>query len=137
MNKWILIPISLFLLGVFFLGYGLFIGEVTIGLAVFIPFIISNGLFGFLGISCLFLSMLFLFFILPLSASNHKSQYHQTGFDNETFDSNTKKSKIGGVVFLGPIPIVFGSDKKVTKSMIVVSIIILIIILVSLMLHFY
>lgn len=137
MNKWILIPISLFLLGVFFLGYGLFIGEVTIGLVVFIPFILSNGLFGFLGISCLFLSMLSIFFILPLSVSNHKPQYHQSGFENETFDSVSKKSKIGGVVFLGPIPIVFGSDKKVTKSMILVSIIILIIILVSLMLHFY
>jgi uncharacterized protein (TIGR00304 family) len=135
MNKWfLLLPISLFLLGVFFLGYGLFIEEVTIGLAVFIPFIISNGVFGFLGIICLFLSMISLFFILTqLSSIPYSNQSQQ----RDKGEHSSKKSKIGGVIFLGPIPIVFGSDKKITQSMILVSIIISIIILVSLMLHFY
>ena len=137
MNKWFLIPMSLFLLGLFFLGYGIIIGEVTIGLAVFIPFIMSNGLFGFLGIICLILSMLSLFFIIPMISQNQIYQTFQTNHTIERAESSSKKSKIGGVIFLGPIPIVFGSNKKITRSMILVSIIILIITLVSLMLHFY
>ncbi|MBS3749259.1 MAG: DUF131 domain-containing protein [Candidatus Thermoplasmatota archaeon] len=78
--------------------------------------------------------MISLFFILAHRSSIPYSNQSQRGYEGE---HSSKKSKIGGVIFLGPIPIVFGSDKKITRSMILVSIIILIIILVSLMLHFY
>lgn len=126
-----ILPLSLFVFGSIFLGYGLYIGEITVGLIVFIPFITSNGFYGFLGISCFFLSMLSLFFILPKIQQNI---FHEPQFDDQT---STHTSKMRGVIFIGPIPIVFGSNKKITKTMILVSIIILIIILVSLMLHFY
>ncbi len=35
-----------------------------------------------------------------------------------------RKSEYGGVIFIGPIPIIFGSSKKVSKWMIVVALII-------------
>jgi uncharacterized membrane protein len=37
----------------------------------------------------------------------------------------------GGVVFLGPIPVVFGSDQKVTKWMLVVGVLLFVALLVS------
>ncbi|MBS3777925.1 MAG: DUF131 domain-containing protein [Candidatus Thermoplasmatota archaeon] len=140
MNKHLFIPLILFILGLVFLGYGIFIGEISFGLAVFIPFIISSGVFGFAGIGCLFLSILSLFFILPRLTWNQYQQDSSLEYEDKSFSeptSSEKKTKIGGVIFLGPIPIVFGSNKKITKAMILVSIIILIIMLVFVMLHFY
>lgn len=140
MNKLWFIPLSLFVLGFVFLGIGIFIGEVTVGLAVFIPFVMSNGVFGFAGIGFLFLSMLSLFFILP--RLTWTQYHHELRHDDEPYSffettSSEKKTKMGGVIFLGPIPIVFGSNKKITKWMILVSIIILFIMLGYIMLRFY
>ena len=130
MNKLLFIPLILFFFGVILLGYGIMIGEVTVGLAVFIPFIISRGFFGFLGITFLFLSMLSLFFIFPKLSWDQYQQNIPSEYEHEGFKSSSeRKINGGGVIFLGPIPIVFGSNKKIARYMILTSIIILIIML--------
>ena len=130
MKKWLFLPIIFFIFGLVFLAYGILIGEVKVGIAVFIPFVMSNGPFGFLGIICLFFSMLSLFLIFP---KLYLGSYHQTE-DNyelrESHFSSKETLRTGGVIFLGPIPIVFGSNKRITRYMILASIIILILILI-------
>jgi uncharacterized protein (TIGR00304 family) len=129
MNKWLFLPISFFVLGLIFLVYGLLIDEVSVGIAVFIPFVMSDGLFGFFGIMCMFFSMISLFLILPKLSLGF---YTGSEADYEIKDlksSSERKARIGGVIFLGPIPFIFGSNKKITKYMILASIIILILIL--------
>lgn len=107
-------------------------GEITVGLIIFIPFIISSSLFGFLGITCIVFSMLSIFFILQQQVWNQFYKPDQNRFDNKMnkyfFQKN---SKIKGVIFLGPIPIVFGSDKKISYSIIIVSIILIFILVFS------
>lgn len=130
MNKWLFLPIIFFIFGLFFLVYGSLIGEVRVGIVVFIPFIMSNGLFGFLGIICLFFSMLSLFLIFP---KLYLGSYHQVEDNYElrkSHFSSKEKFRTGGVIFLGPIPIIFGSNKRITRYMIIASIIILIVILI-------
>ncbi|BBG25373.1 TIGR00304 family membrane protein [Sulfuracidifex tepidarius] len=39
-------------------------------------------------------------------------------------EEQERKSEFGGVIFIGPIPIVFGSSKRISKWMIVAAIII-------------
>lgn len=130
MNKWLFLPIIFFIFGLFFLVYGSLIGEVRVGIVVFIPFFMSNGPFGFLGIMCLFFSLLSFFLIFP---KLYLGSYHQAEDNYELKDSHfssTEKLRTGGVIFLGPIPIIFGSNKRITRYMIIASIIILIVILI-------
>lgn len=132
MNKGLFLPISLFVIGIIFLGYGILIDEVQVGLIVFIPFVISSGVFGFLGISCIFLSMISLFFVLSkLSWDQSQRETQSRDYETEMMrPSSEKKVQTGGVIFIGPIPIIFGSNKKITRYMIIVSIIIFILIII-------
>lgn len=126
MNKRILLSLIFFIIGLFFIGYGFLIDEVSIGLVVFFPFIIANSMVGFVGILFIIFSMLLLFFF-PLFFVN--SRYHIQKDEGNIFPKEydpQKKVQSGGVIFIGPIPIVFGSNKKMTKYIIVISIIILI-----------
>ncbi|MEM1626498.1 MAG: DUF131 domain-containing protein [Sulfolobaceae archaeon] len=37
------------------------------------------------------------------------------------------ETKAGGIIFIGPIPIIFGSDKEIAKWMLIIALVILII----------
>ncbi len=52
--------------------------------------------------------------------------------EGEKSNSNNQENKTqaGGVIFIGPIPIVFGSSKEITKWMLIVALIIAIILIV-------
>lgn len=39
-------------------------------------------------------------------------------------NNNRQRTEVGGVIFIGPIPIIFGSSKNIAKWMIIVAIII-------------
>ena len=47
------------------------------------------------------------------------------------------RTRGGGVIFIGPIPIVFGSDKGIAKWMIVVGVIIAVIMLLMFVLQIF
>ncbi|MDT7861728.1 MAG: TIGR00304 family protein [Saccharolobus sp.] len=61
----------------------------------------------FLGIIVLVIGM----FYEALKSSNNKN-------------NNRQRTEVGGVIFIGPIPIIFGSSKNIAKWMIIVAIII-------------
>jgi len=44
------------------------------------------------------------------------------------------ETKAGGIIFIGPIPIVFGSDKEITKWMLIIALIISILLIIVLVL---
>ncbi|QIW25023.1 DUF131 domain-containing protein [Sulfolobus sp. S-194] len=50
--------------------------------------------------------------------------------EEEENKQGEQRSEYGGVIFIGPIPIVFGSNKKIAKTMLILGIIIFIILLV-------
>ncbi|MCY0860414.1 MAG: DUF131 domain-containing protein [Sulfolobaceae archaeon] len=52
--------------------------------------------------------------------------------EGEKNSSNTQENKTqaGGIIFIGPIPIVFGSSKEITKWMLIIALIIAIILIV-------
>lgn len=43
---------------------------------------------------------------------------------------NDQKAQVGGVIFIGPIPIVFGSSKGIAKWMIIVAVILFVLIVI-------
>ena len=45
-------------------------------------------------------------------------------------EGKEQKTEYGGVIFIGPIPIVFGSNKKIAKTMLIIGIVIFAILMV-------
>jgi uncharacterized protein (TIGR00304 family) len=116
MNKYNIFSLIFFIIAIFFFALGVFSGDVQTGFFVVFPFIAGSGLYAFLGMISLFVSILLFLFRFGLKYPEDKKL------------SREKTSvKGGGVVLIGPIPIVFGSNWKIAFVLMIVSIILIII----------
>ncbi|MBN2603110.1 MAG: DUF131 domain-containing protein [Candidatus Thermoplasmatota archaeon] len=120
MKKLGIIPLFLLIFGIAFLVIGYLSGELEAGLIIIFPILIGSGPFTFLGFVFIFLSVVSIF-LLQYSYLN-KSEENYFGIN----DSNNKAKqsiKGGGVVFIGPIPIVFGSSRKIAIILLIIAMI--------------
>ena len=101
----------LMITGLVLIALALVTGEAKVALVLFIPVIYGGGILLLLGILLLFLGI-FARFFLPM-----------------THEETTLEKNYGGVVFIGPIPMVFGSDAKITRTMMYIGLVIAIILL--------
>lgn len=130
MRKQFILSLFFFIFSIILLAYGYLLGEVSIGLIIIFPLITSNGLFGLLGIIFLIISFFTFFFQIPhmiIHSDDIKNNTQMSSF--KTNNRVEKKIQSGGVIFIGPIPIIFGTNKKITRFMIISSMIILILII--------
>ena len=128
MNRYHFLSLICFIGAVVFLFFGFLNGDVKVGVFIVFPFITGSGVYSFFGTILLFL--MFLFFILGFIASfnTFDSKY----FDNEEITSSItpeKKTsfKGGGVVLIGPVPIVFGSNWRIALILMILTIVIIIV----------
>lgn len=127
-----MIPYCLFIVGFSFIAYGIITGEVTVGFIVFVPFMSSTGIFGFLGFSFLFLGMISLFLLLSMYYS-HQEYQNNVFLDTKVKSGiikSRKKIKSAGIVFIGPIPIIFGFKLRNVGFMILLCIIVLVLLFI-------
>ncbi len=128
--------LSLIIAGfIIFIIFG-FIGIARVGIFLVFPFIVSNNALSVIPALIIFTG----FIILFVSPSYDIKKYNNYGYknsdeyDNAFHDNNIennkykeKKSGFGGIVMIGPVPIIFGDNKKLVYiSMIMALIIILI-----------
>jgi uncharacterized membrane protein len=122
------------LLGLLLLAAGLALiaasvatGQGQVFLLLFIPIYAGTGVLGFLGILVVFLG----FFLMtlgsawrgvPVPVATVPEVAPPAGIDAPAAPPSPP-AKYGGVVMLGPIPIVFGSDAKIAKWMMVLGLI--------------
>jgi len=104
------IPVIVFLCGIFLVIYGAFSGEVGLAILLFIPVIYGSGIFLIGGILLIFLAFLLYFFF-------SFQQVTWKGGEVISSERSSEESSYGGVIFIGPIPIVFGKDKSITTKM--------------------
>jgi uncharacterized protein (TIGR00304 family) len=107
-------------------------GDAEVALVVIIPVIYGTGLLPALAILLVFAGIVALFMSFVPTASPERERPHEENMDRK------EDKKFGGVVLIGPIPIVFGSWKKLRGSWILIalsllSLIILIIFLMALL----
>ncbi|MCD6411254.1 MAG: DUF131 domain-containing protein [Thermoplasmata archaeon] len=105
----------------FILGFGLILlaissGEVKGGFFVVFPFLIGNGIYASLGILLIFLAFVMLIFGILES-------FKGEDFEIEPTEMPKKKVEGGGVVLIGPFPIVFGTNSRIALILIVLAII--------------
>ncbi|MFO8110014.1 MAG: DUF131 domain-containing protein [Thermoplasmata archaeon] len=106
--KRVLLPGIAFAAGIILVVTALLQGEASVALLLFIPILYGGGWLLGLGILLIMSSIVLWFFMLS----------------QEETRSAKGESKYGGVVFIGPVPIVFGSDTKVTRIMLYVGLVI-------------
>ncbi|KJE49040.1 MULTISPECIES: DUF131 domain-containing protein [Acidiplasma] len=128
-----LLIISGFILSLIFAVLGID----KVGLFLFFPFIISTNPVSIIPFLLIFIGFIMLFispiFVLRNEYENKYDDYYNNDiYQNLNQDKNVinedknKKNSFGGLIMVGPIPIIFGNDKKMIYiSMIIVVIIIL------------
>ncbi len=104
MNKHSFLSVIFFITGICLFILGFLEGEVSGGFFVIFPFIMGSGVYGSAGVLCFFIA--FLFYIFSFSSKL------ETDYSTIDYEPKKTSSKWGGVVFIGPIPIVFGSSWK-------------------------
>ena len=111
----------LFLAGIICFVAGVLNGEAEVGFVLIFPFIIGSGLLSLLGVLLLFFGML-----LYIGGFFHDNLRDHTVVDNEiSHESSKPKLRGGGVILIGPLPIIFGTSWKMTLVALVITIIIL------------
>jgi uncharacterized protein (TIGR00304 family) len=97
-------------------------GEGSAGLFVCVPFFFGTGLLSSLGVLCLFSGMVLLFLGLARGAMD-RAQPDEGAPPKDSGAGPGKpagappRPRLGGVILLGPIPIVFGSDPGISRAM--------------------
>jgi len=132
------IGIGLIILGLSLFALSAYMGESGFALFLIFPVFYSSGIFGFLAILLIFIGF-FLIFLSPFwsvqKIAMHEYVYYPES-RRENFEKRTDKKvekKFGGVLLIGPIPIVFGSDKNMAIVSILATILLLIVVTIILL----
>jgi uncharacterized protein (TIGR00304 family) len=120
------------LAGVALLIYSVAIGEMQVALVLIVPVIFGGSILGVLAIGLIIAGV---FVFIADSFLGARSEGEPDGLSDEGYPSPPKiKGEFGGVVFIGPIPIIFGSSKKVTIYAVILSIVVFLLIVMGLFL---
>lgn len=125
MNKFFVLSLVCFIASGFLFAFGVYSGEVEVGLVVFIPFIMGRGFYALFGVLLVFLGFVFLMFGQFHGFSLQSSNEHDEK-DQGLSKGKTSSFKGGGVVLIGPIPIVIGSNWKIALILMIAAFLIMV-----------
>ena len=128
MNKYLALALILAICGIALIGYSVASGEGSAGVVLFIPVFYGSGLFAFLGVLFIMAAIFLGFFGFAVQMGSMEDfENSQEPRSSQPSKPRVQKSiKGGGVVLIGPIPIIFGSDKKTAIVLAVLAIVLII-----------
>lgn len=112
----------LFVAGVAVIAYALARGEATLSLLVIFPVLTATGPWAALGIALVIAAFVLSFLTWPWQVEM-PSAPAPAAPPSSPMTPPAPQRRWGGVVFLGPIPIVFGSDARVTRMMLILGLV--------------
>ena len=123
MNKFHILSLFCFILGFIFFSIGFLQGDVEGGVLIVFPLISGSSIYAFLGAISFFMAIIMFMYGFTDSLKSDEPDYDYEGRPPQ------KKTSIkgGGIVLIGPIPIVFGSTWKITLVMLIISIILVLV----------
>ena len=127
MHLRVLAPIAMFLGGATCIAAAVLTGEAEVSLFLIFPvFSGSSGLF-MLGVVLILLTFITGFMLLAMGQIEMAAASSELqGYRYERKTGEVEK-KFGGVVLIGPVPIAFGSDRKMALIMLVLGIVLAIV----------
>lgn len=127
MNKFHFFSLFCLIIGLIFFYLGFLSGEVETGFIIIFPFISGSGIYAFLG----FILIVIAIFLFLFSFAGYNKI---DGYQNDNYELKPKKKtsiKGGGVILIGPIPIVFGSSWKIAAILMIIALIIILVYFLS------
>ncbi len=123
MNKYHFLSLVCFIVGIAFFILGFLQGDIQTGIFVVFPFIAGTGVYAFAGFIFIFIAVLL--FIFGFSARIESDDFKIDQKNSQP----TKKTFVigGGVVLIGPIPIIFGSNWKIAVFLMILAIILILV----------
>lgn len=131
MRRGTALALGLFILGLALLAVSVLYGSGSVFLALIFPIYYGTDIWGFLGIICLIGALFLGFLTLVPRGMPVKSP---KGDQQVAPPAKGSQKKFGGVIMVGPLPIIVGSDMKMTIVAMVLAIIIIVILVVSMVL---
>lgn len=127
-----MVPVAMFLAGVACIVASVLSGEAEVSLVLVFPvFSGSSGLF-LLGTALIVFSFITGFLFLMRGQLELAGAGLYAGGQDRAVETERPRTKYGGVVLVGPVPIAFGSDKTMALAMLVVGIVVAVVALVLL-----
>lgn len=122
------IPIAMFLAGVAAIAFAVATGEADVSLIIIFPVFSGSSLLFLVGTLLLISSFISGF---ALMATEYGEPLDKADIAPKKTGNGSRKSRteFGGVVLVGPIPIAFGSDKRMAMIMLIVGIVLAVILL--------
>jgi len=124
MNRNLVIAGVLGVIGIMILGYSVSEGEGNAGIFLIFPVFYGSGLFAFLGVLCIMGAMILGFVGFAEYAA--AKQGPEPGSTQKARGKPQRSVRGGGVVLIGPIPIIFGSDPKTAVVLVILALIIMV-----------
>lgn len=115
MNRYHFLSLICFIAAVICFALGVSSGDVETGVVLVFPFLAGSGFVAFLGFILLFVAILL--FMYGFAGNTEYQDMNGTPIKKKT------SVKGGGVVLIGPIPIVFGSNWKIAVILMIIAII--------------
>lgn len=119
MNNYQKLAVLLFILGIILIAISFLKNEGNVGIFLIFPVFWGTGFFAFLGVLLIFIA----FFLFFFGFVNLKYE----DFEREEKKTETK-TNYGGVVLVGPIPIIFGKDVRLTIILVILAIVLILVI---------
>lgn len=114
---------AVFLVGLVALALGFLENQATLSLFVIFPIVTATGPWSILGIVLMIVGFFVFFLTGAVPLESPPSTTPPSPSSPAPIPSSPPPSRRwGGVVFLGPIPVVFGSDPRVTQWMLILGI---------------
>jgi uncharacterized protein (TIGR00304 family) len=116
--------IAILIIGLVTTAWSVFSGMTRFYLVLIVPVFASDNIFGMLPLLAVFIGITLIAFAPTFDRANWDVA-EMDGTENHHERADRGRSKFGGVVMIGPIPILFGSDKKMTLVAAALAIIVL------------
>jgi len=126
-RRWWVLSLALFVAAIALIIASVATGEGQVGLFLIFPFIIASGPLALAGSALLLLAIISVF--IAFWKTGEAARPDAGGSDAAV----GQERKFGGVVMIGPIPIAFGSDKRMAKWMAVAGIILFVVLIIAYM----
>ena len=130
MNRFLAIAIMLLIGGIALLGFSVAEGESSAGIFVVFPVLIGSGIWAFLGMMCIMGALIFGFMGIGARFAGFGDLDESEPRDQQGQGPRQRTGpavKGGGVMLIGPIPIIFGSDTKLTIVLAILAIIMMVV----------
>lgn len=127
------LPLLMFLAGCIFIAYSVATGEAEVSLVIVFPVFSGSGAVFLLGIVMIIASFFVGFGLLATAPSGQSDESVPPPTKLQPLEQPKRRTRYGGVVLIGPIPIAFGSDRNLALFMLAIGIVLAAVLLVALL----